>query len=158
MKKKINLVGAILIAIVFFTACTVNINQPNSNANNTNVFPNENTVPLPIDESIEQNPWSVVVCSARTKSVTLSAGTNETDGEVFAIWQKDTGQREFDLPARVQSLSRIYLKGSASDKNQVEMCVLYEGRPKKRVEFDDDEDVIVSSTDIDDLDKCRCAE
>jgi hypothetical protein len=158
MKMKINLIGAVLIAIITFTGCTINVNQPNSNAGNTNVFPNENTGSLPIDEPTEQNPWSVVVCSSRANSVTLSAGTSNTDGEVFATWQRDIEQREFDLPARVQSLSRIYFKGSASNKNQVEMCVLYNGKPKKRVEFDDDEDVIVSSTDVDDLDKCRCAE
>ena len=158
MKIKINLIGAILIAVVALEACTVNVNQPNAGTSNINVFSNGNTVPSPIDKSTGQKPWSVVVCSARAKSVTLSAGASETDGEVFATWQKDTAQRKFELPARVQSLSRIYLKGSASDKNQVEMCVLYDGKPKKRVEFDDDEDVIVSSTDIDDLDKCRCAE
>lgn len=158
MQIKISLIGAILIPVVSFAACTTNVNQLNRNTNNINVFPNENTISSPVDASTVQNPWSVVVCSARTKSVTLSAGTNETDGEVFAIWQKDIEQRKFDLPVHVQKLSRIYLKGSASDKNQVEMCVLYDGEPKKRVEFDDDEDVIVSSTDVDDLDKCRCAE
>ena len=158
MQIKISLIGAILIAIISFAACTVNVNQPNSNTNNINVAPNESTKSLPVDAFTAENPWSVVICSARTKSVTLSAGASETDGEVFAIWQKDIEQRKFDLPVHVQKLSRIYLKGSASDKNQVEMCVLYGGEPKKRVEFDDDEDVIVSFTDVDDLDKCRCAE
>lgn len=159
MKIKINLIGAILIALVSFSACTVNINQPNTNAGNTNVFPNENTMSSPVDgETDLQNPWSVVICSARAKSVILSAGTSETDGEVFATWHRDIVQERFELPARVQNLSRIYLKGIASDKNQVELCVLYNGKAKKRVEFDDEEDVIVSSTDIDDLDKCRCAE
>jgi hypothetical protein len=158
MKIKINLIGAILTAIIAFPACTVNINQPNTNTSNINDFPNGNTISSPIDASNGQRPWSVVVCSARAKSVTLSAGANETNGEVFATWQKDSMQRKFELPEQVQNLSRIYLKGSASDKNQVEMCVLYNGEPKKRVEFDDDEDVIVSATDIDDLDKCRCAE
>ena len=158
MQIKISLIGAILIPAVSFAACTINVNQPNRNTNNINVFPNENTISSPVDASTVQNPWSVVVCSARTKSVTLSAGTSETDGEVFAIWQKDIEQRKFELPVHMQKHSRIYLKGSASDKNQVEMCVLYDGKPKKRVEFDDDEDVIVSSTDVDDLDKCRCAE
>jgi hypothetical protein len=157
MKLKINLIVVILIAIVVFSACTINFNQQNTNANNTNVIGVENT-PFPTDISAEQKPWKVVVCSARARSVTLSAGMNDTDGEVFATWQKDTAQRKFELPDRIQSLSRIYLKGSASDKNQVEMCVLYNGKPKKRVEFDDDEDVIVSFTDNDDLDKCRCAE
>jgi hypothetical protein len=158
MQIKISLMGTIVFSIVTFAACTINVNQPNSNTNNINVVPNGSAVSSPVDASTVQNPWSVVVCSARTKSVTLSAGTSETDGEVFAIWQKDIEQRKFELPVHVQKLSRIYLKGSASDKNQVEMCVLYDGEPKKRVEFDDDEDVIVSSTDVDDLDKCRCAE
>ena len=158
MQIKISLMGAILFSIVTFAACTINVNQPNSNTNNINVAPNGSAVSSPVDASTVQNPWSVVVCSARTKSVTLSAGTSETDGEVFAIWQKDIEHRKFELPVHLQKLSRIYLKGSASDKNQVEMCVLYEGEPKKRVEFDDDEDVIVSSTDVDDLDKCRCAD
>ena len=145
-----------LIAVIAFTACTVNVNTPN--ANNSNITPRANTASEPSATSTGQNHWSVVVCSSRAKSVILSAGASDNDGEVFVTWQEGMAQRKFDLPARVQNLSRIYLKGIASDKNQVEMCVLYDGKPKKRVEFDDDEDVIVSSTDIDDLDKCRCAE
>lgn len=149
MQIKISLTGAILVAVIF-AACTVNFNQSNANTGNANALPKNNTA--------AQKPWSVVVCSARSKSVTLSAGTSDKDGEVFATWQDGAAQRKFELPARLQSLSKIYFKGSASDKNQVEMCILYDGKPKKRVEFDDDEDVFVSSSDVDDLDKCRCTE
>ena len=158
MKIKIYLIGMFLIAVSIFSACTVNVNPPSANANNTNITPKTNAGSSPPAASTEQKHWSVVVCSSRAKSVTLSAGTSENDGEVFATWQEGSAQRKFDLPARVQNLSRIYLKGSASDKNQVEMCVLYDGKSKKRVEFDDDEDVVVNSTDIDGLDKCRCSE
>jgi hypothetical protein len=145
----------LLISIMFaLAACTVNVNQPNTNttASNANAGANvNNTV-------VEKARWSVVVCSSRAKSVTLSAGANEKDGEVFATWSEESGKRVFNFPARLQNFSSVYFKASASDRNQVELCVRYDGKPKKRVEFDDDEDIIVNSNDSDELDKCRCAE
>lgn len=145
-----------LIFTVFFSACSVNVNQPNSNTNSIN-----SSTPLPAataQPAAAAPRWSVVVCSSRAKSVTLSAGTSETDGETFATWQQNSPQRVFELPEKLQTISRIYLKGSASDRNQVEMCVLFDGKAKKRVEFDDDEDAIIASSDTDELDKCRCTQ
>ena len=156
MKIKTYLAGIFLVAGLALTACTVNVNPPGANANNSNGGANVNSSTTA--NSANQKSWSVVVCASRAKSVTLSAGANENDGEIFATWQQAAGQRKFDLPPRLQTLQKIYLKGSASDKNQVEMCVLYDGKPKKRVEFDDDEDVMVKSDDVDDLNKCRCTE
>jgi hypothetical protein len=138
---------------VFFAGCTINVNQPNSSAENTR----NSTVPASTVQTLSQSPWSVVVCSSRANSVTLSAGASDATGEVFATWKQNTPQKEFTLPAELQNFSRVYFKGSASDKNQVEMCILYDGNPKKRIEFDDDEDVFVASTDTDELDRCRCA-
>lgn len=151
---KSNILFSIIFA-AFFSACNVNVNQPNSNAN-----PANSSTPLPTAtaQSAAAPRWSVVVCSSRAKSVTLSAGTSETDGETFATWQQNSPQRVFELPEKLQTISRIYLKGSASDRNQVEMCVLFDGKAKKRVEFDDDEDTIIASSDTDDLDKCRCTQ
>lgn len=100
---------------------------------------------------------SVALCSSRAKTVTISAGANENDSDVFATWNEGSAQKVFDLPNKLQNLSTIYLMASASDKNQVEMCVLYDGKPKKRVEFDDSEDNTINSTDADDKD-CRCVE
>lgn len=150
---------AAILAISVFTACTVNVNQPNTNQNvNTNV--NKTVTPNPTpNQAIASNetPWSVVVCSSRAKNVTLSAGPNENDNEVFATWKESSNQKKFELPARVQKLSSIFFMGSASDKNQVELCVLFDGKPKKRIEFDDSEDHIINSNDADDSD-CRCTE
>lgn len=134
-----------------FTSCTVNVNQPNTNLN-------ANTVsPTPQATIAAANPrWSVVVCSSRAKMVTLSAGPSETDSEVFASWNADSAQRVFNFPQRVQNLTSVYFKASGSENNQVETCVLFDGKAKKRVEFDDQEDTLISSTDTDELDKCRC--
>lgn len=142
----------LLLCAMFSYACTINVNQPNNGVANTTVSPASDVQPT------SQSPWSVVVCSSRANSVTLSAGASDAAGEIFATWKQETPQREFQIPAKLQNLSRIYLKASASDKNQVEMCVLYDGKAKKRIEFDDDEDVFVASTDTDELDKCRCAQ
>lgn len=154
MNAKIN-VFIFFLTINLFSACTINVNQPNSNEasiGNSKQTANVNS------ESAAKSHWSVAVCSSRAKTVTFSAGTDENSGEVFATWREGEGRKVFDFPDRLQNLSRIYFKASASDKNQVELCVLFDGVPKKRVEFDDDEDVIVSSTDTDELDKCRCSE
>jgi hypothetical protein len=140
----------LLIAALILSACTVNINQPNANTSNLSTPGAAPPAHAP--------RWSAVVCSSRAKSVMLSAGTSETDGNVFATWTPDSPQRVFDLPPELQHLPRIYFKAIASDKNQVEMCLLYDGKAKKRIEFDDDEDVMAASTDSDELDKCRCTE
>ena len=145
----------LLIFTIFYTSCTVNVNQPNANMSNSST-----PLPSPASSVITDQPahWSVVVCSSRAQSVTLSAGTSETDGEVFGTWKQDAVQRQFYLPVKLQNLARIYFKASASDRNQVEMCILYNGKAKKRVEFDDDEDTFIASSDTDELDKCRCTQ
>jgi hypothetical protein len=141
-------------AVLAFSACTVNVNQPN-----VNTIPVTNIAsPLPTTTvpAISKARWSVVVCSSRAKNITLSAGASETDSEVFTTWREGTPQRVFDFPPKVQNLSSVYLKASSSDNNQVELCILFDGQPKKRVEFEEDEDTTVNATDTDNLDKCRC--
>ena len=141
-----------LCAGMIFSACTINVNQPNANtASTTNVNSASKT-------TSSKPRWSVVICSSRAKTVTLSAGPGENDSEIFATWKEGSKQRVFDFPARVQNLTRVYFKASGSEKNQVETCILFDGKPKKRVEFDDQEDTIISSTDTDELSRCRCTE
>lgn len=147
----------ILISVFLISACEVNVNQPSGNTNanlklNSNVTPNS-----AVSATVEKVRWSVAVCSSRAKTVTISAGANENDSDVFATWKEGSTQKVYDLPNKLQNLSTIYLMASASDKNQVEMCVLYDGKPKKRVEFDDSEDNTINSTDADDKD-CRCTQ
>ena len=124
MKSKIFMMLAFA---VFSFSCTVNVNQPNTTAANAPISPSSNA------NVVSQSPWSAVVCSSRANSVTLSAGASDTTGEIFATWQQNAAQREFTLPASLQRLSRIYFKASASDKNQVEMCVLYDGKAKSEL-------------------------
>ena len=156
MKTKFSMMLT-LVSILAGSACTVNVNQPNANGN-TNLKINSNTVQNSAGSpTAEKVHWSVVVCSSRAKTVTMSAGANENDSDVFATWKQGATQKVYDLPNKLQNLSSIYLMASASDKNQVEMCVLYDGKPKKRVEFDDSEDNTIKSTDADDKD-CRCVE
>lgn len=143
-------------AALFFASCTVNkVNQPN--VSNSQTSPASSSSPANASTATDETPhWSVVVCSSRAKTVTLSAGASERDGEIFGTWRDSGVQRQFFLPLNLQKSARVYIKASASDKNQVEMCVLYDGKAKKRVEFDDDEDVNVAADDTDELDKCRC--
>lgn len=102
--------------------------------------------------------WSAVVCSSKAKKVTLFAGGDGANAQSFADWNADVPQKKFDLPAGVQGLSKIYLKAVAPERGQTEMCVLYDGAPKKRVEFDDEEDVHVSASDVVGANQCRCTE
>ncbi len=148
MKLKINF-AMVFLAAVFAFGCTVNVNQPNANVNNTNSSASSN--------SAAKTHWSAVVCSSRAQTVTMSAGPNKNDSQVFAAWKQDAAQKKFNLPDRVQNLSSIFFMASASDKNQVEICVLYDGKPKKRVEFDDSEDHTINAGDADDSD-CRCTQ
>ncbi|MBS1793432.1 MAG: hypothetical protein JSS81_06235 [Acidobacteria bacterium] len=143
-----------LIGLCFFSGCSVSVNQANGNS----APPvNSKTPPAATPAATGAGArWSVVVCTSRAKTVTLAAGPAANDSEVFATWKAGSAQRVFDLPARVQNLTQIYFKASGSEKNQVETCVLYDGKPKKRVEFDDQEDDVVSATDTDETDRCRC--
>jgi hypothetical protein len=155
MQSNTHLFFAFFIASFIFSACTVNVNQPNADtASTANV---NSPAPAP-KTTLPKSRWSVVVCSSRAKTVTLSAGPGENDSEVFATWKEGAAQRVFELPPRVQNLTSVYFKASGSENNQVETCVLFDGKPKKRVEFDDQEDTVINSTDTDELDKCRCTE
>lgn len=156
MKTKISLMLT-FIAVFVVSSCTVNVNPPNVNVNvNANIKTSPVSTPnaAPTADKIH---WSVAVCSSRAKTVMMSAGADKNDSDVFATWKDGSTQKVYDLPKKLQNLSSIYLMASASDKNQVEMCVLYDGKPKKRVEFDDSEDHTIKSTDADDTD-CRCVE
>lgn len=137
MKIKFSLL--FLITVFALTACNVNFNAPRNNAN-------------------VKMRWSVAMCSSKAKNVTLYAGTNGGDARSFAEWNEGSTQKVFDLPADVQTLSKVYFKAVAPEKGQVEMCVLYDGKAKKRVEFDDEEDVHVNATDVEGANKCRCIE
>ena len=153
MNKHTYLLFAFSIFLFSFSACTVNVNQPNANSQ-TNV---NTAAPTPKATIAALQPrWSIVICSSRAKTVVLSAGPGENDSEVFATWKEGTSQRIFDFPARVQNLTSVYFKGIGSENNQVETCVLFDGKPKKRIEFDDQEDALITSTDTDELDRCRC--
>ena len=156
MKTNTYLFFALAVAFFGLAACTVNVNQPN--ANSAAPPTSGNSSPTAPKATIAGSRWSVVICSSRAKTVTLSAGPGETDSEIFATWKEGTTQRVFDFPARVQNLTSVYFKASGSENNQVETCVRFDGKAKKRVEFDDQEDAIIASTDTDELDKCRCTE
>ncbi len=144
---------AVLLGCCAGFGCSGNVERPVSKNGGATTTPEAVSATTP-----EANPWKAVVCSSRAKTLTLSAGVNETDGEVFAAISENSTQRIYELPPRLRSFSKIYFKGSSSDKSQVELCILYNGKPAKRVEFDDDEDVMVAASDTDELNKCRCIE
>ncbi len=142
-------------------ACTINVNDGNANqtlnrnVNTANVFtPAAATTPA----QQQRARWTVAVCSSRSSEVTLQAGPNETDSRTFATWRASGGERIYELPARLQNLSEIHFRAIGAEANPVELCVLYDGRPKKRVAFDEgSENHTVAAGDGDD-DDCRCTQ
>ena len=100
--------------------------------------------------------WTVEVCSSVKDSVTLQAGPSRDDNDVFATWRQGDGQRTYDLPARVQNLSQVYLKATSRDDGETGLCVRYDGHGKKAYNFDGkSEDHEVKASDGDDS-NCRC--
>lgn len=144
-------------ATVFYSACTVNFNSaPNTNSGASAVSNNTPAVQAAVPQ--ENTRWSVILCTSRDATVTLAAGAGESDSQTFATWRQGETQRAFALPERLQNLSSIYFEANGSDVNPVELCVLYNRRPKKRVSFDEGkESHIVNAGDDDDND-CRCTE
>lgn len=147
-----------------FAACTVN-NDANTVANANTARANAVTVTVSpasqIAAPVEAKSavrWSVVVCSSRANSVTLQAGPSKDDSGTFATWKETSAQRIYDLPTRVQNLTSVYLQAIGSETNSVELCVLFDGKPKKRVSFEDgNEDHTIKSSDDND-DDCRCTQ
>ena len=100
--------------------------------------------------------WTVEVCSSVKDAVTLQAGPSKDDSDVFATWRQGDGQRTYDLPARLQNLSRIYLKAASQNDGDTALCVRYDRHGKKAFNFNGtSEDHEVKASDGDDS-SCRC--
>lgn len=151
----------VLIGCFALSVCTVNINDSNANQNaNRNVNLTTVSSPSPVNApTAARASWTVVVCSSRWSEVTLQAGPTEADSRTFATWRASGNQKIYELPARVQNLTEIYFQAISSETEKpVELCVLYDGRPKKRVAFDEgSENHTVGASDDDDND-CRCTQ
>ena len=108
------------------------------------------SVPVPLAR------WTVVVCSSVKGSITLQAGPSKDDNDVFATWTQADGQKTYDLPARLQNLSQIYLKATSPDDGETGLCVRYDGHAKKAYNFNGkSEDHELKASDGDDS-NCRC--
>ena len=168
MKRKI-LAWVLLTGCLVFAACTANVNNnANFTTNSNTARANAVTVTVSPAPAAGASPvvvppaaaarWSVAVCSSRANSVTLQAGPSKDDSATFATWQTGGVQRIYDLPTRLQNLTSVYFKAVGSETKPVELCVLFDGKPKKRVSFDDgDADHTVKSSDENDND-CRCTQ
>ena len=156
MKRKLlNQSAFALVGFFALSACTVNIN---SNANTSANRNAETPANVASATPTTKTHWTVAVCSSRSSEVTLQAGPNEADTQTFATWKTGSSQKIYELPARVQNLSEIHFRAIGSEANPVELCVLYDGRPKKRVAFDEgSENHTVGASDDDDND-CRCTQ
>ena len=144
-------------ATIVSSACTVNFNSASKSKSGAPAASN-NTPTVRAIEPNENTRWSVILCTSRDATVTLAAGAGESDSQTFATWRQGETQRAFAFPERLQNLSSIYFEANGSDVNPVELCVLYNRRPKKRVSFDEGkESHIVNAGDDDDND-CRCTE
>ena len=143
-----------------FSACTININQnTNANQNIARTTPANITTQSPSAAASKpvSASWSVAVCSSRASSVTLQAGASKDDTQTFATWTEGS-PKIFPLPERVQNLTEVYFHAIGSEPKPVELCVLFNGRPKRRVAFEEGgEGNIVGASDDDDED-CRCTQ
>jgi hypothetical protein len=100
--------------------------------------------------------WTVEVCSSVKGSLTLQAGPSKDDTRVFATWSQSQGQRIYNLPARLQNLSQVYLKATSRDDGETGLCLRYDGHGKKAYNFHGkSEDHEAKASDGDD-DGCRC--
>ncbi len=138
-----------------FPACTINVN-PDANANIARITPPELVIqsPTPVDQT-GQTRWTVAVCTSRARSVTLQAGPSKEDTQTFATWTEG-GQKIYALPERVQNLTEIYFHAVGSEPKPVELCVLFDGRPKQRVAFEEGGEGSFISAGDDDGNDCRC--
>ena len=96
--------------------------------------------------------WTAKVCTSVKDRITLYAGPSKDDVEAFGTWRLGEGQTVFDLPARVQQLTELYVKASTIPQGKnAQLCVRYDGHPKKAYNFSGaDEDHQVKSSDSDD--------
>lgn len=92
-----------------------------------------------------------------SSEVTLQAGPNEADSQTFATWRTGGIQKIYELPARLQNLTKIRFRAIGSEAKPVELCVLYDGKAKKRVAFDGGSENHTVGANDDDND-CRCTQ
>jgi hypothetical protein len=89
--------------------------------------------------------------------ITLHAGPSSDDTDVFGHWRPSDAQASYALPDRVQQLTQVFVRAVTTPDNKVaNVCVLFDGRPKKAFNFSGlTEDHLVKSSDTDDA-SCRC--
>ncbi|HEX7907797.1 MAG TPA: hypothetical protein VF534_06870 [Paraburkholderia sp.] len=103
----------------------------------------------------EEIHWTVKVCSSEAREVSIQAGPNNTDNDCFAYWHPEDGHKSFPLPARCQSLNRVYIRATTPGPFQTDLCLEYYGRCVKQMSFDGgDEDH--DGVDANDDDDCPC--
>ena len=154
---------ALVLGVGAVSACSVNVNSnQNSGANKTAAAPAATETVAPATgaatPAAAKAHWTATICSSRAGELTLQAGPSKTDSQTFATWQTGSSQKIYELPARVQNLPEVHFRAIASEHQPVELCVLYDGRPKKRVGFNEGtEEHTVKAGDGDD-DSCRCTQ
>lgn len=101
--------------------------------------------------------WTAKVCTSVKDEIIINAGPSADDTDNFGRWRAGDGQVAYNLPERVQQLSQVYVKASGAPTDKVaQMCVLYDGRPKKAFNFSgQDENHLIKTSDTDDS-SCRC--
>ena len=101
-------------------------------------------------------PWGLRICSSAASFLTLQAGANHQNNDVFATWHPADGSKLFLLPAKYQGLPQIYVQVSmpTNQRAQTEMCVKYNDNPRKRMDFNNGENQTVSANDSED--SCKC--
>lgn len=101
--------------------------------------------------------WTAKVCTSVKDEIVINAGPSADDTDNFGHWRTGDGQTAYSLPERVQQLSQVFVKASGAPQDKVvQMCVLFDGRPKKAFNFSgQSEDHLIKSSDTDDA-SCRC--
>lgn len=101
--------------------------------------------------------WTAKVCTSVKDEITLHAGPSRDDTDIFGRWRTGDGQVSYGLPQRIQQLSQVFVRAATTPEDKMaQICVMYDGRPKKALNFSGrDEDHLIKSSDTDDT-SCRC--
>ena len=95
--------------------------------------------------------WWIRVNKAKTEASTISfqIGTSKIDSRNWRTWK--SGQRvEFDLPADLRNVARLYIRGTSNPSNKnAWFCVFYKDHGVEHFEFDGDEDHNMKQDDSD---------
>lgn len=111
------------------------------------------------DAAHARNLWTVTVCSSRANALSIQAGFNKNDNQVYGNWQQGQGQQDYRVPDKYQGARDIFVQinrvGEDDASTQTEVCVFFNNWPTKAFHFDGQNENHEISADDTDTD-CAC--